>query len=673
MTLQQRIAALNATHVGRVPSEPLRPVQVPDRATPQVPNRRPNIVKHKSINNPPEHLNGSITDTRIGNKPAPPPLPSRKKPLELPSRKDSGDSERRPSVESTTSVYTNGSVTTTANTSRSTSSERVKAPAWGDCELPVLPPKGQVSTPRKYSSDRPKYVNRAPSSATTTTTTTTTTTSIDSRRPSQSSITPVPALPALPPRRPTRKAEVEHHEHVPQQEARKLAPVPSTDYLAKAQRSALSFGFNNKPKTQEPAEQDALPPVAHRQTTSLTQAPPVPLSSRPDLSALQATKPKFGSSTSMANGASQTQSNVCMTCRDFSGPDRHASRFPRQQVSSLQDLAYQLTSPFASLTDKARALFTWLHHNVAYDVDNFFGGTVQRSTPQSTLQTGLAVCEGYAALFSNLAMYAGLESVVISGHGKGYGYTPLAPGSPLPPYKSGHAWNAVKIDDNEWKVIDACWGAGHVQGKGMPYVPKFSPECFNMSNEEFGVKHFPGNKDHFFLPGNRRLSWEEYIQINPEYWPGLVEAPTIYGAAKDDYYIGSRTVTPRIRNISVNSGGVSRFQFQLRCPHWTLNRHGDKGPAPVFIIAVQGVDGRNKDYVPMEYIRGGSEGGDTWYADINSKELGAPGQTVTCFAVTGFGDRAADRARGLTVQEFRQGKGRVSMGFQGVAAWQLVQ
>ena len=504
MTLQQRIAALNATHVGRVPSEPLRPVQVPDRATPQVPNRRPNIVKHKSINNPPEHLNGSITDTRVGNKPAPPPLPSRKKPPALPSRKDSGDSERRPSIESTTSVYTNGSVTTTANTSRSTSSERVKAPAWGECELPALPPKGQVSAPRKYSSDRPKYVNRAPSSATTTTTTS----SIDSRRPSQSSIPPVPALPSLPPRRPTRKVEVEHHEHVPQQEARKLAPVLSTDYLAKAQRSALSFGFNNKPKPQEPAEQAPLPPpVAHQQIPSAMEAPPIPISSRPDLSAIQATKPRPTTSTSMVNGPVHSPSNVCMTCRDFSGPDRHASLFPRQQVSSLQDLAYQLTSPFSSLTDKARALFTWLHHNVAYDVNNFFGGTVQRSTPQSTLQTGLAVCEGYAALFSNLAMYAGLESVVISGHGKGYGYTPLAPGSALPPYKSGHAWNAVKIDNGEWKLIDACWGAGHVQGKGMPYVPKFSPECFNMSNEEFGVKHFPRQQRPFLS------SWQPEIEL----------------------------------------------------------------------------------------------------------------------------------------------------------------
>ena len=670
MTLQQRIAALNATHVGRVPNEPSRPVQIPNRATPQVPTRRPNIVKHKSINNPPEHLNGSITDTRIGNKPAPPPLPSRKKPPALPSREDSGDSERRPSVESTTSVHTNGSVTTTANTSRSTSSERVKAPEWGECELPALPPRGQVSAPRKYSSDRPKYVNRAPSSATTTTTSS----SIDSRRPSQSSIPPVPALPSLPPRRPTRKVEVEHHEHVHKEEARKLAPVPSTDYPARAQKSALSFGFSNKPKPEETSLQEPVrPPIAHQHTASPTDPPPIPVSSRPDLSAIQATKPKCMTSTPVVNGTSHTPSNVCMICRDFSGPDHQASLFPRQQVRSLQDLAYQLTSPFQSLTDKARAIFYWEHLNIRYNVQDFFGGTVKGSTPQSTLQTGLAVCEGYAALFSNLATYAGLESVVISGHGKGYGYTALAPGSPLPPYNAGHAWNAVKIDNGEWKLIDACWGAGHVQGKGMPYVQKFTPDYFTMSNEEFGIKHFPGNKDHFFLPGDRRLSWEEYIKINPDYWPELVEAPTVYTAAKEDYYIAPKTVMPRTRNISINSGDLVRFQCHLLCPHWTLDKHGKNGPAPVFIIAVQGIDGRDKDFVPMEYIRGGPGGGDVWYCDIDSKQLGAPGQTITCFAVNKFGDREGDQARGVTVQEFKQRKGRVAMSFQGVAAWQLVQ
>ena len=363
--------------------------------------------------------------------------------------------------------------------------------------------------------------------------------------------------------------------------------------------------------------------------------------------------------------------DVCLTCRDFSGPDHQATSFPRTQVASLHSLAHQLTEPFPSLTDKARAIFTWLHHNIYYDVVSFFNNNVRGSTPQSTLQTGLAVCEGYAALFTNLATHAGLESVVITGHGKGYGFSSLGPGSPLPPYNAGHAWNAVRIDNGEWKLIDACWGAGHVQGAGQPYVQKFHPECFAMSNEEFGTKHFPGNKDHFFLPGGRRLSWEEYIVIDPACWPDLVEGPTIFTNAKEDYSIGEKTVYPRTRKVSVRQSGNARFQFGLRCAHWTLERHTRKGPPPVFIVSVGGVDGRNKDLVPMEHYPGpAGQGGDLWIVDIPARELGASGQTLTLFAVTSFGDR--QDCRGLSVREFRDGKGRVGMGFTGVAAWDLV-
>lgn len=441
-----------------------------------------------------------------------------------------------------------------------------------------------------------------------------------------------------------------------------MPPIPSPADLEKVKRSALSFGLN---KEEEIPTQPAVKAV------ELPQPPPVPLSSRPDLSALQASKPMPNGTAMTPANVSPTTSTFCLTCRDFSAPDHYASLFPRSQVTSLPQLAQQLASPFPSLTDKARAIFTWLHYNIRYDVDSFFASNVQPSTPQSTLQSGLAVCEGYAALFTNLASHAGLESVVISGHGKGYGYTPLAPGAPIPPYTAGHAWNAVRIDDGEWKLIDACWGAGHVQGKGQPYIAQFTPRYFTMSNEEFGVKHFPGNKEMFFLPGGCRMSWEEYIQINPESWPLQVEAPTIF-TSSSDYGIGERTVMPRSRKISPRQGGVIRFQFSLYCPHWTVEGHAKKGPPPVFIIATHGVDGRNKDFVPLEHVRGQNPGGggDFWYCDVDAKELGAPGQTITLFAVTSFGDR--QNTRGLTVREFKEGKGRVGMGFQGVAAWDLI-
>lgn len=81
----------------------------------------------------------------------------------------------------------------------------------------------------------------------------------------------------------------------------------------------------------------------------------------------------------------------CLICRDFTGPDTHAAKFPRQQLpsSDVGYLADMLCAPFSSATDKARAIFTWLHHNVDYDVANFRAGTIKPSTPEGTITSGL--------------------------------------------------------------------------------------------------------------------------------------------------------------------------------------------------------------------------------------------------------------------------------------------
>jgi transglutaminase/protease-like cytokinesis protein 3 len=169
----------------------------------------------------------------------------------------------------------------------------------------------------------------------------------------------------------------------------------------------------------------------------------------------------------------------CLICRDFSAPDQHAARFPREHLpsSDVGWLAQQLCSPFPSPTDKARAIFTWLHHNVDYDVHSFFNGTVSPTTPEKTITSGLAVCEGYAGLFAALALKAGLQALVCSGDGKGFGHSPLEPGQPVPAFESNHAWNAVCIDNGEWKLIDPCWGAGHIgcPNRNEGYV---FPNCY---------------------------------------------------------------------------------------------------------------------------------------------------------------------------------------------------
>lgn len=355
-----------------------------------------------------------------------------------------------------------------------------------------------------------------------------------------------------------------------------------------------------------------------------------------------------------------TASNSCLHCRDFSGPDNHAARFPRQSIPSTDIgwLAHQLTSPFPSLTDKARAIFTWLHHNVAYDTVAFFGNNVKPSTPQGTLQSGLAVCEGYAGLFAALALKVGLEAVVVSGHGKGFGHTELKPGDPLPRYNAGHAWNAVKIDNGEWKLIDCCWGAGHL-GANQAYNKSFSPDKFTQTNNDFGLDHFPGDDSKQFRTDGRIVTWEKYITGNKsgcgaDFFSGFVAEE---GLAKTTF----QPVEKKI--VLAQQGPTVRFAFQKVCPHWDPIRCG-KGPYYIYVLCLENLKdaGLDRNYIPFE------TNGDVWWCDVPLRELGnRPGLKCEIFIITKWNNRDG---RGVTVDEYKRSRGRVALAFGGVCKWE---
>ncbi|KAL1998952.1 hypothetical protein VTN02DRAFT_5283 [Thermoascus thermophilus] len=676
-TIQQRIAALNSAQVGLNPNVPPRPQPAP----------KPPAVRHWTVNKPVHEANGSVADrasignestglrqellpppviTRTGQKtpdnpdenPSPLPLRPKSSPRSpaLPPRRPSAQFERRGSRESITSAASR------STTSTGTSRDRLRAPPWEEAELPPLPPKREARSP----APKPKPPPRASTSPVP---------PLPPRRVSSSgSGGNDPSAPKLPPRRPSgdQSSQSVNSTNVdgarPPQ--RKLPPPPpSAAALDKIRQS--SFAGLSK--------HEEAPPIPARPTSNGVQRasvpnnmpPAVPTASPPDLSKLLATKPRFIPSAPSTVPA--PSSTVCLKCRDFSGPDTHAAQFPRQSLPShdLRWLASQLTGPFPSPTDKARAIFTWLHYNVRYDVYSFFNNCVQPSTPEKTLASGLAVCEGYAGLFAALATHAGLEAVVISGHGKGYGYQDLAPGSPLPPFESNHAWNAVKIDGGYWKLIDSCWGAGALEGQTHTYNQRFDPNQFTMSNDDFGLRHYPTNKNQFYRDDGRpSISWEEYILGDPS---KPSQSPLVYHTSWEEHGIGESTFLPAAKRISVHQSGPIRFQFSLICEHWTVERHSKKSGPCVFLLLVHGIDGRQDDRIPFNHVRGSAPGGggDFWYVDIaDPRLLGAPGQKLHVAALTSFGDRKD--ARGLTVQEYRDQVGRVGMAWAHIAEWELV-
>lgn len=415
-----------------------------------------------------------------------------------------------------------------------------------------------------------------------------------------------------------------------------------------ARRSTLSMGFDNSRSTSS----------AGSTTLSSTDGvpPPVPLSSRPDLSKLLASKPKMGSSPQTTPSQHPANDIVpqgsCLRCRDFSAVDAHAARFPRQSIPStdLGWLAHNLCSPFPSPTDKARVLFTWLHHNIDYNVRDFFARNLKPATPASTISTGLAVCEGYAGLFAALAAKAGLEAIVVGGHGKGYGFSEIASGAPVPPLESNHAWSAVRIDGGVWKLIDTCWGAGHL-GAEQTYNRKFSPEHFVKSNEEFGETHYPADRSSFYRADGRRPSWEEYLL-------STTDQPSLCSDVVPEEGLKANSFAPKGKKISLSrerQKPYTRFVFERICEHWDCEWNG-KGKDYCYILSMR----ENEHRVPLQ------TNGLVWWVDVRPDELGAVGQMVRIMAVTNMNGQDA---RGLKPENYVV---RCSQAWRYVATWELV-
>ncbi|KAI9667306.1 MAG: hypothetical protein M1821_000121 [Bathelium mastoideum] len=618
---QMQDLRLDPSMKSRTPNIPSRPSRRTSEQTPVLPPRT-NTAPSPAL--PPR--------TNTSNSPSLPPQTNTTQSPSLPPRRPSEQVTRRGSSESVSSTISalssvSGISSKTARTSIPQASEatsnRIKAPEYDPASLPLLPPKKQK--------DDVRFTGRAP------------------LKPTNSSPSVLPAAVSvsnaskrnLPPPLPVR-GESRAEQNSPQQPA-----LPK--------RSALSFGMNT----------ETSPPLPGERPKSITSdpvgiPPPVPLPSRPNLAALQASKPRLPIAPT---------SDVCLKCRDFSAADNHATRFPRSSLPStdIAWLAQHLTAPFSSPTDQARCIFTWLHHNISYNVDAFFSHTVKPSTPASTLQSGLAVCEGYAGLFTALATHAGLQSLVIGGHGKGYGHTALAAGAPCPPQSSGHAWNAVFLPDSgtpgEWKLLDCCWGAGVVQGPGQPYRPLFNPAQFTMDNDDFGASHFPSDRGRQYRADGREISWEEYILSDagpnapPQYFDGYIEPEGLRRAS----------IEPCTRDIPASramSCHHTRFRFGMVCPHWTAARNGP-GPAYVFVLKAPGLGDPSKmrDFMALD------TDGRQWWAEVQTQRLGKPGDSVELFAVTSWDGRDG---RGVSVEEFRRRQGTVGMGWGALARWELV-
>ncbi|MCK5737448.1 MAG: hypothetical protein KAH21_13270, partial [Spirochaetaceae bacterium] len=152
---------------------------------------------------------------------------------------------------------------------------------------------------------------------------------------------------------------------------------------------------------------------------------------------------------------------------------------------SIPELISSLDRIAENDSEKTRALYIWVTHNIAYDTDSYFQGIPGAVDSTGTFNTRSSVCEGYASLFEEIGRGLGLELVKVHGYAKGYGYK-----EGYDPGGTNHAWNAVRID-GEWQLFDSTWGAGYVDGRD--FHRKYKEFYYNTPPDEFVFSHYPSD------------------------------------------------------------------------------------------------------------------------------------------------------------------------------------
>jgi len=123
-------------------------------------------------------------------------------------------------------------------------------------------------------------------------------------------------------------------------------------------------------------------------------------------------------------------------------PARIQSALSKDSAESKRELAAFLVAGAENDFVKVKRLHDWITENIAYDTDGFYGDG-RASDP---LKERRATCGGFAWLFLELAIYAGVNAVSITGRSRSTFDSKTNT-------MASHVWSAVEIG-GKWYIVD---------------------------------------------------------------------------------------------------------------------------------------------------------------------------------------------------------------------------
>ncbi len=193
------------------------------------------------------------------------------------------------------------------------------------------------------------------------------------------------------------------------------------------------------------------------------------------------------------------------------------------------------------------------------------------------LKNKKGVCDHYSLIFNRVSDIMGLENERVSGYSK----TSVDAIGKMPP-KPDHAWNKVKIN-NDWKFIDATWGAGYRDSDKGKFVSSFNYNYFLIDESKFSLNHIDEKLDKKEIAKQRTL---------------FSKAPFYHG-----YYIGSDIVlnTPNAAKVSTKGAKTIEIKLQNFPEDKSLTYFFQNAKKSGRVLPVSRIDGISTFEIPCDF------------------------------------------------------------------------
>lgn len=183
--------------------------------------------------------------------------------------------------------------------------------------------------------------------------------------------------------------------------------------------------------------------------------------------------------------------------------DEHVKNYPH--FNSIEQLVLRVNNTFNTDEEKARAYFTWISHNIIYDLNTYYtirapkfyisfnserinksiNAQRRQKLAKRIFKTRKGLCMDFSALFEELCVQSNIEVKIIEGITK-VSVNEINNSH----YIKNHVWNAVKIN-NQWKLLDLTFSSGYENSKTGNWVKHFNDFYFFTNPEKLLATHLP--------------------------------------------------------------------------------------------------------------------------------------------------------------------------------------